>query len=158
MSALTILKPLAKEIQHCLLSYASIYANLQLAKSCLANVQRLCMWIICQSIKRGVMAQDNYHIIGNQLGAGVNGQVHNLTAPSLSNTVIKTGVLGHLRQEADVMRICHHPNVARTHALLLPQGALDFDPQAQGYMAMECLGCGLNTMIYPKSRYAPAHS
>ena len=100
--------------------------------------------------------QDNFHFIGNQLGAGVNGQVHLLTAPSLSNTVIKTGVLGHLQQEADLMRMCHHSNVAQIHALMLPQAAMDFDPQAQGFMAMERLGCGLNTMIYPDTRYATA--
>ena len=82
------------------------------------------------------------------------------TSPNLPSTVLKTGIQWELRQEADLLGICRHPNVMQAFALVLEEDAAGPHSQEHGFLVVERLGPSLSSMLYPTLRSAlpPNHA
>lgn len=97
--------------------------------------------------------QDSSWVIQHQVGRGGSGVVSRCTSPAYPDVVVKEGALFRLREEAKMMQMLNHPNMARAYALL---STLEntYDDDVTGYLAIGRLGRSLaNMLTAPNARY-----
>lgn len=97
--------------------------------------------------------QDSSWVIQREVGRGGSGIVSRCTSPAYPDVVVKKGVLFRLREEARMMHMLNHPNVARAYAVL-STSETTYDDDVTGYLAMRRLGPSLaNLLTAPNARY-----